>query len=269
MNAITSDYIIYVSSQVHPDNVLHPTSIAYVQSLLGPYAEAIETATTTDAISQWVPLAYQGELAKHATSEMGKAILKNPENDVAVAKIAVIEYLVAEILELAGNLTRDQQDETVVPWDIQRAIGNDEELSRMFGIASTDTKLPVIITVGPQHFNHNLSFGFVAGLLLYSHPEVGNHDFRITVFGVPFSSTYMIPTDPDRSPRFYYNENGDEGKNREYMFKVGNRQFAFDTLEFLHGFIAGPYWDNVDHHKFWHDLKHNDPDKDEPVPMTF
>ena len=49
---------------------------------------------------------------------------------------AVLEYLCAEILELAGNAARDNKKARIIPRHIQLAVKNDEELNKFLGRAT-------------------------------------------------------------------------------------------------------------------------------------
>lgn len=57
----------------------------------------------------------------------------------SVFTTAVLEYLVAELLELSGNCAREHKKARIVPRHIKLAIKNDEELNKLIGKVTIST----------------------------------------------------------------------------------------------------------------------------------
>lgn len=90
----------------------------------------------------------RGKATSKATSRSARAGLQFPVGRIArflkqgryaerigagapVYMAAVLEYLCAEVLELAGNAARDNKKTRIIPRHIQLAIRNDEELNKL------------------------------------------------------------------------------------------------------------------------------------------
>ena len=74
---------------------------------------------------------------------------------------AVLEYLCAEILELAGNAARDNKKTRIVPRHIQLAVRNDEELNKLLGsvtIASGGVLPNIHATLLPKKVRRTASY---------------------------------------------------------------------------------------------------------------
>ena len=167
---ITSDALDQVNLLVHQtaENILNSVRILLKDT-------KTKTVTSRD-IKSGVRLELPGELAKHAVSEGSKAVTKYTSESYSVngnrtkkARLqfsvsrtehlirlylpqyklaqaapvylaAVLEYITAEVLELAGNVARDNKRARISVDHIFPAINNDEELKKLFKNTTLGTK---------------------------------------------------------------------------------------------------------------------------------
>jgi len=95
----------------------------------------------------------RGKTTQKAISRSSKAGLQFPVGRIArylrqgkyservgagapVYLAAVLEYLAAEVLELAGNAAKDNKKTRIIPRHIQLAVRNDEELNKLMSNAT-------------------------------------------------------------------------------------------------------------------------------------
>lgn len=128
-------FIREILGQVHPDMEIDPEALTQIQSIVNSLIASSEHLN----LEQWIDSHFVGELAKHAREEAYKA---QPNQSTMAAfpsftpqKAATIEYIVAEILELAGNHRRKEdieregeEPELIILSDVLSAIYEDEEL---------------------------------------------------------------------------------------------------------------------------------------------
>lgn len=90
------------------------------------------------------PVGRVGRLLRHAhyTERVGAG--------APVYLAAVLEYLAAEVLELAGNAAKDNKKTRIVPRHILLAIRNDEELNKLLS-NTTIAEGGVLPNIGPTH----------------------------------------------------------------------------------------------------------------------
>ena len=91
-------------------------------------------------------LMLEAALATHCEIGTGRAIFKSEQDQTAMAAAvgASVEYLVSELLELSTNAARDRRMPYINSLHVALAVGNDEELTKVFrngGVLTVESPL--------------------------------------------------------------------------------------------------------------------------------
>jgi histone H2A len=90
-------------------------------------------ASSTKAVSRSAKAGLQFPVGRVARYIRKAKVADRVGSGAPVYLAAVLEYLTAEILELAGNAARDNKKSRIIPRHIQLAVRNDEELNKLLG----------------------------------------------------------------------------------------------------------------------------------------
>lgn len=140
---------------------------------------------------------------------------------------------------------------TILPWDILSILDDNLSLVNVLKLGQIDSeKLPVTVTIGSTEYTHMLEEETFIGLLLFSDPSIGNFDFNIRIFGVRFTSDYIVPEIPEgvkHSARYVFEYTPED----DYNVDVTNRRYGVSKVEFMRGFTTTEaLWIYVDQHNY-------------------
>lgn len=244
---LTTTFIENISSELYPDLEIHPTTVAYIQTLLDPIVQVLNPVTDVDSILAWIPQAFTGEFGDEQVLTLTN--LKETGATVDEIKQSFFKGLVAALVQPSGAYVEGHEgDDVILPWDVQVNLGagtdNGDDVAIIFGVQPEDRALPVTITIGTNSFTHMLTCEFTYGLLLFF--AVAGQQFIVTMFGVPLTINNIV--------RFALE---DPEYRSNYTVEIGNMNHTFSTPEFMQGFATGAQWVGVDHHLYWKNLVHH------------
>jgi hypothetical protein len=269
MNSLTIESIACIGEDVQPGMIFHPTTNAYIRFLVEPYAKIIDKVINTDLLKRGIYDIFpvEGiaedlfivieEAISGITSQLGTSEIP-ADLALEIAKQAIIDYLVGEIMNASVRVADEIIDKTVLPWDVQQGAGADKELAFLFKINSMDAILPVTIFNGNQQVTNMLTEEFTCGLFLFVFHT--KQTWNISMFGMPFTVNYDSPNNSRYCHQINCSSVSKDSKDYkdsntgEYTVEVGTSEYTFDTLDFMKGFSIGAKWARIDYNECYRKL---------------
>ncbi|KAG4968898.1 probable histone H2A.3 [Glycine soja] len=100
---------------------------------MASHDKAQESSTTKKGISRSNKAGLQFPVGRVARYLKTGKYAERISSAAPVYLASVLEYLAAEVLELAGNAVMDNKKTRIMPRHIQLAVRNDEELNKLLG----------------------------------------------------------------------------------------------------------------------------------------
>ena len=116
-----------------PARRLTPPALPPLLPSLPPAGGRGKKASSSKAVSRSSKAGLQFPVGRVARYMKKAKVSARVGAGAPVYMAAVLEYLTAEVLELAGNAARDNKKTRIVPRHIQLAVRNDEELNKLMG----------------------------------------------------------------------------------------------------------------------------------------
>lgn len=134
---VTDVEIKKVLAQVHPTNKLRQDTIEEIKGIVQKLFTKLRALPAYDEDIQTV---LPGELGKHASGEVARVHIPDRARVAVFHTVddrhtnTILEYIVAELLELSGNCAHDFHKVIITPEHLKKAIANDPELVQMMAI---------------------------------------------------------------------------------------------------------------------------------------
>jgi hypothetical protein len=192
---------------------------------------------TPEIFVNWSNQAFPWMLEK--TMRIYESVQPDDPDMLREVKNRVFSTLVSDIIATAHESNRG---DFVGAWDIRAVVANTPQMSQVFGLAPGPVVLPIVVTMGPETFQHNVSLQKLAGLIIGA-ATVGQV-LNITYMQQPITpESFIGSTDDTRIRRFQVT---DPSKGVDaYIINIGNGTFTCGDPEIMAGVLTAFQWLNV------------------------